>query len=54
MRNKVCEIVDNAHEDDINSVQWSNRKYSNVLFTGGDDCYVKVWDTRALSRNSKA
>lgn len=42
----------NTHDDEINSVCWANRESSNLLFTGSDDCYVKVWDRRALGKKN--
>ena len=48
MLNKVSTVVEEAHDNDINSVCWANRESSNILFTGSDDCFVKVWDRRAL------
>jgi WD repeat-containing protein 23 len=53
MQNKVSTIVEGAHDDDINSVCWANRESSNILFTGSDDCFVKVWDRRALGSSNK-
>lgn len=53
MQNKVSTIVEKAHNDEINSVCWANRESSNILFTGSDDCFVKVWDRRALGENNK-
>lgn len=48
MQNKVSTVVYHAHDDEINSVCWANRENSNLLFTGSDDCFVKIWDRRAL------
>jgi DDB1- and CUL4-associated factor 11 len=53
LQNKVSTIVEGAHDDEINSVCWANRESSNILFTGSDDCFVKVWDRRALGGNNK-
>jgi len=50
--NRVSTKVTNAHRDEINSVCWANREESNVLFTGSDDCTIRVWDKRALGSNS--
>lgn len=46
-------MVDRAHDDEINSVCWANRDSSNLLFTGSDDCFVKVWDRRALGSSRR-
>ena len=53
LTNRVSTAVDEAHADEINSVCWANRESSNILFTGSDDCFIKVWDRRALQSNSK-
>ena len=53
LTNRVSTVVGEAHEDEINSVCWANRESSNILYTGSDDCFVKVWDRRALGANSK-
>jgi len=53
MQNRVTTVVDNAHEDEINSVCWANRESSNILFTGSDDCFVKVWDRRNFGKNNR-
>jgi WD repeat-containing protein 23 len=45
--------VSGAHEDEINSVCWANRDNSDILFTGSDDCFVKVWDRRNLSNSAR-
>lgn len=52
MQNTVTTVVQEAHDDEINSVCWANRESSNLLFTGSDDCFVKVWDRRALGKNN--
>mmetsp|Transcript_45638 Transcript_45638/g.62008 ORF Transcript_45638/g.62008 Transcript_45638/m.62008 type:complete len:160 (+) Transcript_45638:729-1208(+) len=46
--NRVNTRVRDAHDDEINSVCFANRQMSDILFTGGDDCMVKVWDRRAF------
>lgn len=53
MQNRVTTVVDRAHDDEINSVCWANRDSSNLLFTGSDDCFVKVWDRRALGSSRR-
>ena len=54
IENRVTTVVDGTHDDEINTVCWANRESSNLLFTGSDDCFVKVWDRRALSSNNRA
>lgn len=53
MQNRVTTTVERAHDDEINSVCWANRETSNLLYTGSDDCFVKVWDRRALGTSSR-
>ena len=53
MQNRITTVVDRAHHDEINTVCWANRESSNLLFTGSDDCFVKVWDRRSLSSNNR-
>ena len=52
MQNRTTTVVHNTHDDEINSVCWANRESSNLLFTGSDDCYVKIWDRRALGKKN--
>lgn len=47
---KITESV-NAHAEDVNSVQWANKDQSNIIYTGSDDCFIKVWDKRTLKMN---
>ncbi|GAA6010081.1 hypothetical protein JCM11491_005858 [Sporobolomyces phaffii] len=39
----------NAHRDDVNAVAFGSDSDSNLLLSGSDDCFVKVWDRRSLS-----
>lgn len=52
--NKVTTRVSKAHSDEINSVCFANRLQSDIVFTGSDDCLIKIWDRRALGPNSQA
>lgn len=49
--NRVTTRVCRSHDDDINSVCFSNRQHSNIFLSGSDDTFVKVWDRRSLSGN---
>ncbi|XP_039264379.2 DDB1- and CUL4-associated factor 11-like [Styela clava] len=40
-----------AHEDDINAIRFAD-KGSQILYSGGDDGLVNVWDRRMLHENS--
>jgi WD repeat-containing protein 23 len=53
MANRVSTVVRGTHDDEINTVCWANRESSNILFTGSDDCFVKVWDRRAFASGNK-
>ncbi|KAF9217529.1 hypothetical protein BGZ59_003542 [Podila verticillata] len=48
----VLHSVD-AHEDDVNSVCFSEPTSSQVVFSGSDDGTVKVWDRRSM-RSSRS
>lgn len=38
-----------GHDDDVNAVCFADHASSNVLLSGSDDSYLKVWDRRSLS-----
>lgn len=35
--------ISRAHSDDVNSVCWADTASGNVLISGSDDGFVKVW-----------
>lgn len=35
--------ISHAHSDDVNSVCWADAASGNVLISGSDDGFVKVW-----------
>ncbi|GAA5987136.1 hypothetical protein JCM10908_001043 [Rhodotorula pacifica] len=37
-----------AHRDDVNAVAFGSASDSNLLLSGSDDSFVKVWDRRSL------
>ncbi|GAA5860452.1 hypothetical protein JCM8547_000307 [Rhodosporidiobolus lusitaniae] len=39
----------NAHRDDVNAVAWGSAMDNNLLLSGSDDTFCKVWDRRSLS-----
>ena len=41
----------NAHQDDVSSVKFADES-GNVIFSGGDDGVVKVWDRRSLRESN--
>lgn len=49
--NRITQRVESNHEDEINSVCFANRNFSNIVFTGSDDGLIKVWDRRSLGNN---
>ncbi|ORY53391.1 WD40-repeat-containing domain protein [Leucosporidium creatinivorum] len=38
-----------AHSDDVNAVAFADSSSSNLLLSGSDDSFIKVWDRRSLS-----
>lgn len=40
-----------AHDDDVNSVAFANNS-SDIIYSGGDDGFCKVWDRRTMSEAS--
>ncbi|GAA5985581.1 hypothetical protein JCM5350_007142 [Sporobolomyces pararoseus] len=38
----------NAHRDDVNAVAFGSSSDSNLLLSGSDDCFVKIWDRRSI------
>lgn len=41
-----------AHNDDVNAVCFADQSSTNILVSGSDDGYVKVWDRRSLSSST--
>lgn len=39
----------NAHRDDVNAVAIADTASSNVIISGSDDSFVKIWDRRSIS-----
>lgn len=42
-----------GHKDDVNAVCFADQS-SNVLFSGSDDCLIKVWDRRSMVNKKEA
>ncbi len=40
-----------GHEDDVNSVCFAESNSPNILISGSDDSYIKIWDTRSIARH---
>lgn len=40
-----------AHEDDVNAIRFAD-KSSQILYSGGDDGLINVWDRRMLQENN--
>jgi len=43
-----------GHHEDVNAVAFADRGSGNVLISGSDDSYVKVWDRRSLHHGKPA
>ena len=52
VEDKTVMHVPQVHDDDINTVCWSDRQSSNIIYTGSDDSTIKVWDRRTLGRTN--
>ena len=42
----------NRADDAVNAVCFADESSTNILVSGSDDGYVKVWDRRSLSSNT--
>ena len=38
-----------GHDDDVNAVSFADKLSPHILYSGSDDCTIKVWDTRSLA-----
>ncbi|SCV70734.1 BQ2448_3496 [Microbotryum intermedium] len=43
-----------GHQDDVNAVAFADSASSNVVISGSDDSFVKVWDRRSMSGQQAA
>ncbi|KAB5562914.1 WD40 repeat-like protein [Coniochaeta sp. 2T2.1] len=37
-----------GHENDVNAVCFADKGSPHILYSGSDDCTIKVWDTRSM------
>ncbi|CAP67871.1 uncharacterized protein PODANS_1_17500 [Podospora anserina S mat+] len=37
-----------GHNDDVNAVCFADKNSPHILYSGSDDCTIKVWDTRSI------
>lgn len=37
-----------GHENDVNAVCFADKSSPHILYSGSDDCTIKVWDTRSM------
>lgn len=42
-----------GHNDDVNAVAYAEREAPNVIFSGSDDTFVKVWDRRTMDGSGR-
>lgn len=52
MQRKVVAMA-GGHDDDVNAVAYAEPDTPNMIFTGSDDSYVKVWDRRELDASGR-
>lgn len=43
-----------GHDDDVNAVCFADKMSPHILYSGSDDCTIKVWDTRSLGDGREA
>ncbi len=43
-----------GHTDDVNAVCFADKLSPHILYSGSDDCTIKVWDTRSLGDGREA
>jgi len=43
-----------GHTDDINAVCFADPLSTNVLYSGSDDSFIKVWDRRSMAGGREA
>ena len=43
-----------GHMDDVNAVCFADKLSPHILYSGSDDCTIKVWDTRSLGDGREA
>ncbi|PKI86053.1 hypothetical protein MVES_000420 [Malassezia vespertilionis] len=49
---RILNVV--GHQDDVNSVAFTDTTSSNVFVSGGDDAFLKLWDRRSLGHGKPA
>lgn len=43
-----------GHQEDVNAVCFADKLSPHILYSGSDDCTLKVWDTRSLGDRREA
>ena len=43
-----------GHDNDVNAVCFADKQSPHILYSGSDDCTIKVWDTRSMSSQREA
>ncbi|KAK3336214.1 WD40-repeat-containing domain protein [Cercophora scortea] len=51
-RQSIHHVV--GHHDDVNAVCFADKLSPHILYSGSDDCTIKVWDTRSMGDNREA
>eukprot|EP00826_Nyctotherus_ovalis_P053919 TRINITY_DN7038_c0_g1_i1.p1 TRINITY_DN7038_c0_g1~~TRINITY_DN7038_c0_g1_i1.p1 ORF type:complete len:321 (-),score=42.67 TRINITY_DN7038_c0_g1_i1:116-1078(-) len=42
-----------VHTNDVNTVAWDSKGSSSIIYSGGDDCMIFVWDRRTVGQSQK-
>ncbi len=43
-----------GHDNDVNAVCFADKLSPHILYSGSDDCTIKVWDTRSMADKREA
>ncbi|KAK6330981.1 hypothetical protein TWF718_003175 [Orbilia javanica] len=43
-----------GHENDVNAVCYGDKSSPHILFSGSDDCTIKIWDRRSMASGREA
>lgn len=43
-----------GHDNDVNAVCYGDKSSPHILFSGSDDCTIKIWDRRSMASGREA